>query len=235
MKRIVVAAVAALSLCAAGAAHATVYTSDPVLADFTSGETYARFTNYFAGDVALGGYTPTNATLNKRVYAGGAVAGLDPTNNWILATFGSAASSIRVFENEDHFGAGYDGYQYQIYGQNKAGGWDFLYNTLTVTGSGEPFTIGTFAGVAPLRVNNVLSDGGPVAYITDFKFATAYSRFAFGASTEAINAGNADQEFSAIGTAGVPEPASWTLMLLGFGGLGAMLRQRRRLSAPALA
>ena len=32
-----------------------------------------------------------------------------------------------------------------------------------------------------------------------------------------------------VGTAGVgvPEPATWTLMLAGFGGLGAMLRRRR--------
>lgn len=34
-----------------------------------------------------------------------------------------------------------------------------------------------------------------------------------------------------VTTAGVPEPASWALMLLGFGGLGAMLRRGRRLDA----
>jgi hypothetical protein len=27
---------------------------------------------------------------------------------------------------------------------------------------------------------------------------------------------------------GIPEPATWTMMLMGFGGLGAMLRHRRR-------
>lgn len=32
-------------------------------------------------------------------------------------------------------------------------------------------------------------------------------------------------------TGGVPEPASWALMLMGFGGLGAMLRRRRQAGA----
>lgn len=209
----------------AGAASATTYSSDPVLSHFTAGQTYATFTNYFAGDVPLGGYTPTNATLNDRVYAGGAVAGLDPTNNWILATFGTATSAIRVFENEDHFGDAYDGYQYQIWGKNGST-WDFLFDAITVLGPGEPFTLGATAGTAPTNVNNVLSDGGPVAYIADFQFAKAYSQYAFGASTIAINSGNADQEFSAIG-AGVPEPAAWALMIAGFGLAGATLRRRR--------
>ena len=31
-----------------------------------------------------------------------------------------------------------------------------------------------------------------------------------------------------VNSIGVPEPASWTMMLLGFGGLGAVLRARRR-------
>jgi len=224
------ASIAVLGL--AGAAQATTYSADPVLADFTAGQTYAHFTNYFSGDVPLGGYTPTNATLNLRVYDGGTVTGLDPSNNWILATFGSSTSAIRVFENEDHFGEAYDGYQYQIWGQNAAGGWDFLYNTLTVAGAGEPFTIGSFAGTAPTNVNNVLSDGGPVAYIADFKFGKSYSVFALGASTEAIGAGNADQEFSAIGMqTGVPEPAGWALMIGGLGLAGAALRQRKAFAA----
>jgi hypothetical protein len=33
------------------------------------------------------------------------------------------------------------------------------------------------------------------------------------------------------GTGGVPEPAIWTVMLIGFGGLGAMMRGRKRMSA----
>ncbi len=34
---------------------------------------------------------------------------------------------------------------------------------------------------------------------------------------------------------GVPEPASWALMILGFGGIGAALRRRRRWALPASA
>ena len=31
-----------------------------------------------------------------------------------------------------------------------------------------------------------------------------------------------------VGSAAVPEPASWALMISGFGGMGAMLRRRRQ-------
>jgi hypothetical protein len=34
---------------------------------------------------------------------------------------------------------------------------------------------------------------------------------------------------------GVPEPATWAMMLIGFGGLGAMIRRRRATTATATA
>lgn len=43
---------------------------------------------------------------------------------------------------------------------------------------------------------------------------------------------NGNTTFSAAATAAVPEPATWGLMLLGFAGMGMVLRRRRR---PALA
>jgi hypothetical protein len=45
---------------------------------------------------------------------------------------------------------------------------------------------------------------------------------------------NTDEVYSFDVRAGVPEPGAWALMLLGFGGVGAMVRNRRR-SAAALA
>src|SRR5262249_30927004 len=111
-------------------------------------------------------------------------------------------ASIVVFPNIDHFGASFDGYQYVIYCSNDGANWVKLFEPLTVAGSGEPFTIGTFAGTAPFSVNNVLTPGagpgGTVGYEASFVFDTAYQYYAFGASTVAIAAGNADQELSAV-------------------------------------
>jgi hypothetical protein len=44
------------------------------------------------------------------------------------------------------------------------------------------------------------------------------------------NSGTDDYYFAAnflFTTSAVPEPASWAMMLIGFGGLGAVLRERR--------
>ncbi len=133
------------------------------------------------------------------------ITGLSTSNNWILATFPTAVSTIVVFPSIDHYGSAYDGYQYQIYGSNDGTTWTELFDALTVNASdsenGEPFTLNTIYGTAPTTVNNVLASnsgvGGTVGYIATFSFNAAYTQFAFGASTEA--ASNTEQELSAVG------------------------------------
>jgi hypothetical protein len=243
MNRLIAAAVASVGslLCAGVASAATVYTTDPVLSDFaTVSTTFATLSNFSAGDVSSP-YATTFAGLSAglRVYDGGSITGLPTTNNWILATFSSPVTAIRVFPNIDHFGAAYDGYQYTIEGSNDGTTWTPLFDALTVTGGGEPFTLGTFTGTAPTRVNNVLSPGagpsGTVGYIADFTFGASYKMFAFGASSEAVGAGNADQELSAVASisgttrgGGIPEPATWAILIIGFGTLGFTLRAKYR-------
>ncbi len=220
------AAVAALCLGALTQAQATTYTSDSNLADFTVSE-YAVFTNRSSLFGDLPGSTPTNTTIDvgNRVYG----------NNFspaILAKFAAATNSIRVFANMDHLGSPYDGYQYTIYGSTDGSTYTLLFDALTVLGSGEPFTLGTFTGTAPTTVNNVVvgvgGGEGRTGYIADFTFSTAYQYYEFGASTVAIAQGNADQELSAVGNlAAVPEPEPFALMLAGLGVLGFVGRRRR--------
>jgi hypothetical protein len=228
-------AAAAVVVLLAGAAHATTYTNDTSLADFAS--TSSDFATISNASNVDGGFASNFATLaaGLRAYHGGTETGLSG-GDWLLASFSDPESAIRVFPNMDHYGSAYDGYQYTIYGSNDLTSWNFLFDALTVSGSGEPFTLGTYNGTAPTRVNNVgvNPSGGAVGYIADFHFANAYRYYAFGASTIAVNSGNTDQELSGVTSLGVPEPGTWALMLAGFGGLGATLRARRK-AASAIA
>jgi hypothetical protein len=244
MKRMALSLLSGVALVsAASAAHATIYTTDGNLSDFYTG-TYATFSNYLLGDAPPVSYTPTNTTLNTgvRVYDGtltGTGLSTSPAGqNWILASFLSPTSSIRVFPSIDHFptidntAASYDGFQYAIEGSNDGLTWTALFDATSVVGLGEPFTLGTFTGTAPTRVNNVLTPGGPstqnsiVGYIADFTFPTAYQFYALGSSTVAIASTNLDQEFSAVGP-GVPEPTTLSLLGAGLIALGFVAWRRR--------
>lgn len=213
------------------AALATTYTEDLNLADFTAGVTnYATFSNFFAGDVGSP-FTPSSAELASngfRVYAGGSLTGLDPGNNWILATFSSPVDAIRVFPSIDHFGSQYDGYQYTIFGSNDGSTWTALFDATSVVGATEPFTLGSFAGTAPTTVNNVVTGAGGVGYQADFSFSSSYQFYAFGASTVAFAQGNSDQELSAVAAAPIPEPETYALMLAGLACISVLMRRRAR-------
>jgi hypothetical protein len=86
-------------------------------------------------------------------------------------------------------------------------------------------------------------NGGTATYssaLVDFSHTTkASEEFAFNLLSVTPNfthkAGDADSSFRANGggnfsAGGVPEPATWALMIMGFGGLGVTLRNRRRLA-----
>jgi hypothetical protein len=213
-------------------AHAQIYLHDSNIANFTGPITsYATFSNFNGTEstTACGGgetppFTPTSAEVNStgcRVFGGTlAGTGLSASNNWIEATFSTPVSTIVVFPSIDHLGDAFDGYQYSIAGSKDGTNWTMLFDALTVNGTSEPFTLGTFSGTAPLFVNNVVTDAcyvsndvnNCVGYIAFFDFGTTYKYYAFGASTVATGS-NPDQELSAVGTG----PAAITQTLRGNG------------------
>ena len=106
-------------------------------------------------------------------------------------------------------------------------GFNAFYNglgdgTLTVFGPASA-VIGTFLFSGGFNPATGLADRGYLGFtssapITGFQWDTT--------AGGQLNTGFTN---ISVGTAGVgvPEPATWTLMLAGFGGLGAMLRRRR--------
>jgi hypothetical protein len=241
MKRHYLLAAAALAMVSGTAANAaTAYTSDPNITHFDALGEIGTFTSFPGGGDVGAPYTPTKANID----AGLRVIG-NGNDGPIVVSFSQAYSTIEVLPNIDHYGDSYDGYQYKISGCNgdclnadgtaKTGNFSLLFNALTATGSGEPFTLGTFTGTAPYLVNNVLTPGagpgGTVGYEAFFQFGTAYQYYTFGASDLAVGAGNADEELTAV--EGVPEPAVWTMLIAGFGMLGFALRSRRKAGAIA--
>jgi hypothetical protein len=71
-----------------------------------------------------------------------------------------------------------------------------------------------------------LSGGTSGVYVFDFLTPTSSVTTQFGATLS-----NARLFSTETFTGGVPEPATWALMILGFGGAGAALRRRRAVAA----
>ena len=94
----------------------------------------------------------------------------------------------------------------------------------TITG----LNVNLGAGIYWLGIQNNVDNGQITAYISSGTARLGRSSQSDNSGTF-FNASNSDASFTVQGNGAVPEPATWAMMLVGFGGLGAVLRRRRTL------
>lgn len=107
-------------------------------------------------------------------------------------------------------------------------GFNAFYNglgngTLTVFGAANA-VLGTFAFAGGFNPDTGLADRGYLGFTSD---AAVYG-FQWDTTLGGrMNTGFTNISVGEAGGGGVPEPAAWAMMLVGFAGLGAMLRRKR--------
>jgi hypothetical protein len=227
LSKFLAASAGVLSLAAAGAASATVFISfDGVntVATFADG-VYAFNAN--CGVVNCGNFDAVQVSGDT-----GALPTLLHSQNVDATTSAGAAADITVWvtrtnitsPNFDHFRS------------------SFTSNNSSDANAVTPFTVTMSTFVDP---TNGLYDGNLMStFSTSDAGASASNKIAAGSTgggtysvTEKYvidatafatsESSSPSIVFSGLGTA-VPEPSTWALMILGFGGAGAMARSRRR-------
>ena len=115
----------------------------------------------------------------------------------------------------------------------------FFVGNADTTGSFRPFYL--LPSTIDLAINGVSRDGFTNAAVTEnsTNFREFHTIFTgTGHDTLLFTNGTVGDNYAGlddVSVTAVPEPASWGLMILGFGGLGAALRRRRTLAGPATA
>jgi hypothetical protein len=227
LRLLAVVAPAALALAAASSASAASYTIttvtgehvvEPLITDFNSdSQVNGNITDLAAGYQFSQGNTTLDFTRDGGLGLWSGMSAPPPADNGVSGAFYETVTSngaatltaARPIEDFQFYMGSPDDYN-QI---------EFTFANTSIT----PVTLtgSQIWGGSP-DGNGDQSQGFTVSY----QFSAPVSQITFSSSGNSF-------EFDKL-AGGVPEPASWALMIVGFGGAGAALRGRRRL-VPAVA
>ena len=111
----------------------------------------------------------------------------------------------------------------QPFASYSADGWFIFDNVMWTDGAPTLSNPGLFFSGASGDEYNLFSDNASTYELYDARAGVGYVAHSVGV----LGADLAPHDFSLDEVVGVPEPASWVLMILGFGSVGAVLRRRR--------
>lgn len=212
-----------LALAAVAASALVVIASPAAAADFSFTGTFSSDNNVQFFNFSVG--APSNVTLRTWSYAGGTNAagqviargGFDP----ILGLY-DASSGALINQNDDG-GCG------QVAADAVSGACYDTYLTSALGAGTYTVAVSEYDNFGPGNLSGIFPGANCCTGFNDVSGAANNPRDGHWAF-DVLNVQSADQGPT---TGGVPEPASWALMLGGFGLAGATLRHRRRLALAA--
>ncbi len=228
MKTLTLAASAAAAALLATSASAAVEISlDGSTAAFTqAGDGVFDFTAICgASGVNCGGFETVTVTGSAPL----SLPGLLHTDNVSVNAPSSGAASLTIWVTRTDLTSLGDHYFSSFTSNNQGGAVNVHMETL-ISASNQLFggvNLASFdnntIGSGSKDVNSFFNTGAGTYSVTEKYVLTAPSSGVERSASPTIT----------LATAAVPEPASWALMIVGFGGAGAMLRRRREARLPA--
>jgi hypothetical protein len=177
----------------------------------------SSFINSFGGiwDITTSGSTPGAPTL------------LDSTNNTASAS-GAGVLDIYVTSDNKTVPSNVLGYRSSFTSNAVPSGWTIQLRNYVNTANAK-FSTGSLVGdtlVGDVTFTSIgtlssVQFAAPINITGPYSVTTRYT----------LTSSGMGSNLSTVTLAAVPEPGTWALMIMGFGGAGAMLRSRRRSNA----